>query len=69
MSKSYRPSNGSEGLYFTAEFCERCTKYADGGCPILLNTLLYEKNEPEYPGEWVYDDSGNPTCTAFEQAG
>lgn len=70
MTRLYRPSNGTEGMMFEAEFCDRCCKSLfwtdDQGCAILGNALFHEVDEPEYPKEWTYDDKGNPTCTAFE---
>lgn len=67
--KKYRPSNGSEGMWFTERFCERCAHDQDTGkeCPILMRTMLHEVDEPEYPSEWTYDQDGKPTCTAFTE--
>jgi hypothetical protein len=73
----YQPSNGTEGAMFTAQFCDRCKrdeKYRrtdDGadGCKILLNTLVFNPGDENYPKEWVSDDAVglvNPRCTAFE---
>jgi len=72
--RPYRPSNGSEGLDFMYHFCENCKrdqKYQetqDGadGCPIILASMCYEIEDPEYPKEWTHDNEGIPTCTAFE---
>jgi len=73
MAHSYRPSNGTEGMYFMAQFCDHCTKCpmdpdADGQCDILGRSFAYQVDEPEYPKEWIVDDDGlsNPRCTAFE---
>ena len=65
--KSYRPSNGTEGDLFMAEFCDRCSKCK--GCEIIGAAMLFEKDHEEYPKEWVYDAEGCPTCTAFEKKG
>lgn len=71
MTKLYRPSNGSEGMYFTAEFCERCVhdKFTENnpedGCPQLAASLAFGVKDPEYPREWIYDDEGHGTCTKF----
>lgn len=70
----YRPSNGTEGMMFEAEFCDRCkhddecrrTGNTDVGCRIYLHVLCYEVTDPEYPVEWVFDALGHPICTAFE---
>ena len=71
MSKSYRPSNGSEGESFMAVFCNRCKKDADyeNPCEILGRSFWHQTGDPEYPAEWIMDDDGlsNPRCTAFEE--
>ena len=59
----YRPGNGSEGDVFLDQFCHRCVKYDD--CEILLMSMCFDVDEPEYPEEWQETDTG-PTCTAFE---
>ena len=69
----YRPANGTEGAYFQADFCDRCkhdqgyqrTLDATHGCPILLATLLFQVDDPEYPREWIWEN-GIPKCTKFE---
>lgn len=75
--KRYRPSNGSEGDCFMAQFCERCVKdraaragdYANG-CDILCASLAFGIGHELYPKEWVQDDDGgNPRCTAFLDEG
>ena len=70
--ESYRPSNGSEGIWFEDKFCQKCAKETwnaetDKGikCPILDGMLLYGIDEKEYPSELIYEDK-NPTCTAFK---
>ena len=70
----YRPSNGTEGEFFMAEFCDRCAKLGDekrGWCKIQGATFMFDVNEPGYPAEWVRDADGtwpgNPRCTAFER--
>lgn len=70
----YRPSNGSEGMIFEAQFCDRCRKQPEPEdekgnpqcCPIWLNSMAFEKEEPDYPKEWVYDAQGEGVCTAFD---
>lgn len=68
----YRPSNGSEGIYFMSRFCDRCQRdaaYRDGtgdSCPIAAATMAFKITDPDYPTEWVQDDSG-PRCTAFAE--
>lgn len=69
----YRPSNGSEGEYFMAKYCEHCkhdakhrrTDDAQYGCKIIVYSFAYNIDDPNYPKEWVYADDGAPTCTKF----
>lgn len=68
--KKYRPSNGSEGMWFEDQFCSQCINQhpdPDKGknCMIVCNAMCYDLKDPEYPKEWVYDESDKPTCTAF----
>lgn len=67
MAKLFRPSNGTGGDIFCAEFCDRCEKdrRQDRPCKILTRTLIYSVDEPEYPQEWIYGEDGSPLCTAF----
>ena len=68
----YRPSNGTEGELFKIQFCERCRlntfdhDTGQGGCEIELHTMCFDVDDPAYPKEWKFDESGRPTCTAFE---
>jgi len=66
--KLYRPSNGSEGLWFNNEFCCACKKGGDDGvsCEIYNRTLWLGIDNPDYPQEWQQDENG-PTCTAYEE--
>ena len=71
--KPYRPSNGTEGMYFIAEFCEQCIHEkwmhtqceGDKKCDILSRSLIYDLDDPEYPEEWIYKD-GKPICTEHQ---
>ena len=73
--KPYRPGNGTEGDYFHAAACARCTKWKratdpedfDNGCMIELMAINMTIDEPEYPKEWIFGPDGQPTCTAFDQ--
>jgi hypothetical protein len=51
------------------QFCYRCardeTRDIDGGCDIIMASMVYGLDDPEYPPEWVQDDDG-ARCTAFE---
>jgi hypothetical protein len=74
QTELYRPSNGSEGEWFTAAFCSRCDrdKREDRPCTILGRTFAHDIDEPGYPKEWVHDAGkwpGNPRCTAFVERG
>ena len=70
----YRPSNGTEGAYFMARFCERCQrddafqKGVGDSCPIAASTMAFGIDHPDYPKEWIADDDlgHNARCTAFE---
>lgn len=67
--RPYRPSNGTEGDIFMAEWCERCALGCfddpDRSCMINLRALAHGIDEPEYPAEWNYTNGGVPQCTAF----
>lgn len=75
-TRPYRPSNGSEGEAFENAFCLRCKKYGDpdgvGTCDILCAAMSRLEDHPNYPKEWVEDDTDTPPwnerCTAFEAA-
>lgn len=79
MSKSYIPSNGTEGAIFRERFCDQCkhdhkylyeTTDPEDACPISNATLLHNPGDAEYPKEWIYTDDTDifsGTCTAFEQ--
>lgn len=72
MTWKYKPSNGTEGMMFQSEWCEKCWKdrHAEDdptkGCQILLRTMMYDSRHPHYPGEWRRDpETDEPICTAF----
>ena len=68
MTTPYRPSNGTEGDCFMAQFCERCQKQKR--CTIMARTMAFDVTEPQYPREWIRDDAnGNGICTAFVPQG
>lgn len=67
---SYRPSNGSEGMGFTGEFCDNCVHEnpdpdSKRKCELLSATMMLDPWEKGYPREWQYTPEGKPTCTAF----
>lgn len=66
----FQPSNGTHGDIFMSEFCYRCSKSphnpdAKNQCMIVLATMAYDKEDPEYPKQWRYVN-GKPTCTSFK---
>lgn len=68
-TKPYRPSSGFEGLWFESKYCHNCKHDTPSKpCDIILMTMFYDVDEPEYPKEWVTVNS-EPTCTAFKEQG
>ena len=70
--KKYRPSNGTEGMWFEDKFCDNCINQNPNPdlkpfCEILCNALCYDLSDKEYPSEWTYDVNGKPTCTSFKK--
>ncbi len=70
--KKYRPSNGTEGMWFDDKFCANCIHQNPNPdlkpqCMIVCNAMCYYTNEPEYPKEWIYDANNEPTCTKFKK--
>lgn len=64
--KPYLPSNGTEGMYFTSEFCDCCIRqHPDPDNKRQCNDILLEALIGNQPPEWKYDAMGSPTCTAF----
>jgi hypothetical protein len=74
--RPYRPSTGTEGVCFDQHWCEHCTRDAEYrsdpdnvdpalGCQLIANALAFNIGHPKYPKEWIYDNDGNPCCTAF----
>lgn len=69
-TKPYRPSNGTEGEIFQSAWCQKCSRdnydpdTGEGGCYILIFSMAYGIDHPDYPKEWVQDEAG-PRCTAF----
>lgn len=68
MSEPYRPSNGTEGDCFYAQWCRHCIHDDPATqklCDILGRTYFLTETDPDYPREWIYGEDGNPCCTAF----
>lgn len=67
--KSYRPSNGMEGMRFAEILCAHCNRSEDGEpCQIFDFAFWNDIGDADYPKEWVHDERGRPTCTAFSQS-
>lgn len=72
--ETYRPSNGTEGMYFTSRFCDRCAhekwshtqQNGDKQCDILSRSMMCDLKDENYPKEWQYDKEDKPTCTMFK---
>lgn len=52
-------------------FCNRCmNEHPDPDkepkCEIITRSMGFDIDDPEYPTEWIYDEDGDPTCTAFK---
>lgn len=76
LTRSYRPSNGTEGTLFAMQWCDRCARENAGGdppifCPIHDAAFAWEISSPNYPSEWIQDDDdatgATARCTAFEK--
>ena len=68
--KLYRPSNGTEGELFMAQFCDQCAYEdveQDRFCDIATLTMGMEADDERYPKEWVFDEEGRPKCTKFKK--
>lgn len=70
MVDKFQPCNGTHGDCFRSAWCDQCVKHphdmdAKGQCFILLSTMAWNIDDPEYPEEWQYKD-GEPVCTAFK---
>ena len=61
---TYTPSDGTEGMMFQDEWCDKCSKQKR--CPILRDKVLNGYHSKRT--EWIYKDD-NPTCTSFKQIG
>ena len=64
--KPYMPSNGTEGMGFTAAFCDTCIhQHPDPDKKPQCDDVLCEALCGNQPKEWVYNSTGNPTCTKY----
>ena len=70
--RPYRPSSGTEGMWFEEKFCMQCLHCdpnPDGAkqCDILCRAFCFDIGEEHYPNEWVYDVNDQPTCTNWQK--
>lgn len=78
LIKPYRPSNGTEGCWFDAKFCENCRHdsawrrqeiedriMTAKSCKVLMYAMGFDIDDSEDPKEWIYDKNDEPTCTKF----
>ncbi len=70
--KPYRPKTATRSRMFRERFCGRCElqeedteEFGRYSCPVLRSAMFYDIDEVGYPGEWVYDNAGEPTCMDF----
>jgi hypothetical protein len=48
--------------------CQHCQELdAEGYCPILAATMIYDAKDAEYPKEWKIGGDTQPECTAFKE--
>lgn len=73
MSK-YQPSNGTEGMWFLAKFCDNCKwdkKYREtqegSGCGIILKMMAFDVYDSRYPKQLINTEEKGPHCTKFEE--
>lgn len=67
----FTPSNGSEGDWWDAGWCNNCkhqnpTGNEDEGCLIAFMKRITEPKDDGHPAEWVTIPGGISICTAFE---
>jgi len=75
MCRKYQPSNGTEGMIFTEQYCEQCLHEKwmhtqnddDLKCEILSDSMVYDINDKEYPSEWQYNEKDEPICTKWQK--
>lgn len=61
----YMPSNGSEGICFTSEWCDNCIhQHPDPEKQPQCDAVLLQSLIGKQPGEWIIRN-GKPVCTAF----
>lgn len=73
----FRPSNGTCGEIFHEAFCYQCIHERwvhrmsedrdEDKCEIWSRVMAYEKDDPRYPTEWIYNSEGWPVCTSWKK--
>jgi hypothetical protein len=69
--KPFRPPNGTAGMDFEAQWCDRCERdrmwneLSIDPCEIHNDAIANLVGEEGYPPQWVHDERGYPKCTAF----
>lgn len=75
MTDRYRPANGTEGEMFMSKWCACCERnraYLEDGeepCDIILRSVAYDADNPEYPEELVGTFLSDARCLAFVPVG
>jgi len=69
--EKYRPSNGTEGMWFMENHCDQCIhQHPDPDhpmqCDLIMRSMCYDQKDKEYPEEWTYTEAGEPTCTKYK---
>lgn len=71
-TEPYRPSNGTEGEIFRANWCDLCERdrYERKPCRILTLTMAYDVDDIGYPKQWLQTADVDwlerePRCTSF----
>lgn len=70
----YRPSSGTEGECFMFKWCDKCRydqahriNENEPGCLILVKSMAFDIDHPDYPKDWVQDDSTRvEKCLSFQ---
>lgn len=66
MTRVFKPADEREARDFLTSHCNRCVRSLASSCEILEAVTVNDATDPDYPSQWVLDDEGRPTCTAFE---
>ncbi|MTI10508.1 hypothetical protein [Curvivirga aplysinae] len=66
--ETWRPSNGTEGDIFISNVCRDCIHNQDKSnpCEIIMDTMCFSIDHPDYPKAWVIGECGFPQCNNRE---